>query len=93
MAKSKHTETIYVRLLEEAVDVWRPVSAAILGEGRYRIISEPPDPENEKWEFQFGDVVHCIEKELMDGAKPVSFLVAVSKDENCDQQGAGAARG
>lgn len=25
------TETVYVRLLEEAVDVWRPVSAVALG--------------------------------------------------------------
>jgi hypothetical protein len=50
MAKLKSTETIYVRLLDEGVDVWRPVSAETLGEGRYRIVSENTDPEDEKCE-------------------------------------------
>ena len=92
MTKSKRTETIYVRLLDEGVDVWRPVSAEILGKERYRIISEPSDPEDEKWEFQSGDVVQCIQKELMDGTEPISHLVAVSKVQDCGQQGSGADR-
>ena len=79
MAKLENTETIYVRLLDEAVDVWRPVTAETLDGGRYRIISENTDPDDEKWEFETGDVVHCVEKELMDGTKCVSRLVAVSK--------------
>ena len=79
MAKLKNIETIYVRLLNEAVDVWRPVTAETLGGERYRIISENTDPEDEKWEFKTGDVVHCVERELMDGTKSISHLVAVSK--------------
>jgi hypothetical protein len=93
MAKSKRMETIYVRLLDEAVDVWRPVTAEALGGERYRIISDNTDPEDEKWEFQTGDVVHCVEKELMDGTKSISRLVAVSKGSSLGQKGAGADRG
>ena len=79
MAKLERTQTIYVRLLDEGVDVWRPVRAETLRGERYRIISENTDPEDEKWEFKTGDVVHCVEKELMDGTKSISRLVAVSK--------------
>ena len=79
MAKLKRTQTIYIRLLDEGVDVWRPVRAETLRGERYRIISENTDPEDEKWEFKTGDVVHCVEKELMDGTKSISRLVAVSK--------------
>lgn len=32
---------IYVRLLDEAVDAWRPVQAVDLGAGRYRIAEQP----------------------------------------------------
>ena len=79
MAKLKSIETIYVRLLDEGVDVWRPVRAETLAEGQYRIISGNTNPENEKWEFGTGDVVHCVEKELMDGTKSNLRIVAVSK--------------
>jgi hypothetical protein len=93
MTKLESIETIYVRLLNEAVDVWRPVTAEPLGGERYRIISKNTDPEDEKWEFETGDIVHCVEKELMDGTKSISRLVAVSKGSNLGQQGAGADRG
>ena len=79
MEKLKNMETIYIRLLDEGVDVWRPVSAETLADGQYRIISENTDPENEKWEFKTGDVVLCAEKELMDGTESILRLVAVSK--------------
>lgn len=79
MSKLKSPETIYVRLLDEGVDVWRPVSAETLGEGRYRIILENTKSEDEKWEFETGDVVHCVEKELLDGTESNLRLVAVSK--------------
>jgi hypothetical protein len=93
MTKLESTNTIYVRLLNEEVDVWRPVTAEALGGERYRIISENTDPEDEKWEFETGNVVHCVEKKLMDGTKSISRLVAISKGSNPGQQGAGADRG
>lgn len=49
--------TIYVELLGEGVDCWRPVEAEHLGANRYRITGEPPDGES--WAFGTGSVVRC----------------------------------
>ncbi len=70
---------IHVYLLDEGVDVWRPVQAEPLGEGIYRIVSANPEPEDEIWQFVQGDVVRCERKELMDGSTQVTRLVAVDK--------------
>jgi len=67
--------TIYVYLLDEGTDVWRPVAAEELRDGVYRIISENPDPDDERWEFPPGSVVRCEDRQLSDGR----FLVAVAR--------------
>ena len=43
--------TIYVRLLDEGVDVWRPVLAFALGDMRFEIAPADIDREIETWEF------------------------------------------
>lgn len=55
-ATSSDTETVYVRLLEEGVDVWRPVSAYWLG-GDVFELSHAPMPDDEMWEFGPGSRV------------------------------------
>jgi len=75
----KKIETIYVALLGEGTTVWRPVEAEVLDENRYRIISENKDPEDEQWELQEGNIVHCERRILIDSASEAS-LVAVSKE-------------
>ena len=67
------TEVIHVRLLDEAVDVWRPVQAVPLGDRRLRIAAQPV-PEDETWEFSPRQVVACERRPLAEGA----FLAAVS---------------
>ncbi len=55
---------IFVRLLDEGVEVWRPVEAQRVGEDVYRIIMDQPyDREIETWQFEPGDhvVVELIE--------------------------------
>jgi hypothetical protein len=52
-------ETIYVALLDEGIDVWRPVEAERLPPDRYRILGPDYDPEVERWEFEPGAVVTC----------------------------------
>ncbi len=47
--------TIYMPLLDEGTNVWRPVTAECLGQGTYRIIG--PQPHDEKWAFAPGTVV------------------------------------
>ena len=58
--------TIYVKLMDEAVDVWRPVDASPEGHDMYRL-ADAPTPATEVWEFQPGSVVRCERREL-DGA-------------------------
>jgi hypothetical protein len=48
---------IFVRLLEESVDVWRPVSAHLLPGEVYEI--QGPTPAGEIWEFSPGMRVRC----------------------------------
>jgi hypothetical protein len=68
------TETIYVALLDEGTDVWRPVQAKRQQDGSYVIVSQNDDPSDEKWQFPYGSVVWCEPRELSGGVR----LVAIS---------------
>jgi hypothetical protein len=57
-------ETIYIALLDEGVDVWRPVEAQREGD-YYRIVGS--GPETEKWAFGPGSLVRCEQRELSEG--------------------------
>lgn len=61
------TTVIYVALLGEGVDVWRPVRAERLGGRFYRIVPQPYDRETETWEFEPGETVECEYIEEGDG--------------------------
>ena len=63
---------IYVALLEEAVDVWRPVMAKPIGGEIFLLLGEVP-PE-EIWQFTPGTHVRCKEH-IFEGGE--SGLVAV----------------
>ena len=63
---------IYVYLLDEGTDVWRPVDAEALGENVYKIVGSPRD-DTENWEFPTGSVVRVEPRELSGG----EALVAV----------------
>lgn len=58
---------IYVRLIDEAVDVWRPVRAEHLRDDVYRVGEQPYDRTSERWEFEPGDEVVCGLIESADG--------------------------
>ena len=72
MAEESPT-TIYIYLLDEGVDVWRPVDAIHIKENIYQINPESEIPETEIWEFLPGDMVRCEEKPLHRG----NCLVAI----------------
>jgi hypothetical protein len=69
------TRTIYVALLDEGVDVWRPVEAEELGSGRYLILGQVP--EDERWEFPPGTIVRVEMKMLAKDVTPELKPVAV----------------
>ena len=59
------TTLIYVALLDEGVDVWRPVPARDLGDGTFEVLGVVPDGES--WEFPPGTRVKCRESRFEDG--------------------------
>ena len=58
---------IYVNLLNEGTEVWRPVAAEIVPGGAYKIVGENSVPEDEQWEFTTGQTVVCEEHQFQDG--------------------------
>jgi hypothetical protein len=66
--------TIYVELLSEGVDVWRPVQAEQQPDGTFRL----PDhtPEGESWRFPPGSNVRCALQNLADGSALVATELA-----------------
>jgi hypothetical protein len=52
-------DTIYVALLDEGIDVWRPVAARRLSPDRWLILDQDYDRAIERWEFEPGTVVRC----------------------------------
>lgn len=82
MASSTERTTIFVRMLDEGTDVWRPVQAVRLGETTYRITDDPV-PEDEAWVFQPGDVV-VVERRL--GEARDDSLIAVARATHFDER-------
>jgi hypothetical protein len=73
-----NTVTVYVALLDEGVDVWRPVQAEPLGADLYRLTGAPP--ADEAWPFAVGDVVRCDVRTLSgDWGRREPVLVAHEK--------------
>ncbi len=65
---------IFVQLLNEGTEVWRPVKAESLDNGLYKIISA--NKSDETWEFNSGETVKCSTKAFAEGN---SGLVASEK--------------
>ena len=70
--------TIFVALLDEGVDVWRPVRARPLDHGLFRIVGVEADTSDETWQFPAGAIVRCEEKRFAAGT---SGMVAVEQAE------------
>ena len=65
---------IYVPLLDEGTDVWRPASAEHIREDLYRIVGEAP--EDEQWKFSPGQLVRCRQQKLSGGDCLVAYQSA-----------------
>lgn len=63
----REPDTIYVALLNEGVDVWRPVQARPLGHGLFRIVGVDADVSDECWQFPAGAVVRCEDRVFSEG--------------------------
>jgi hypothetical protein len=50
---------IYVPLLDEGTQVYRPVDAMWRRDDVFEILSQNSYPETEHWQFSTGDLVRC----------------------------------
>ena len=66
-------QRIYVALLNEGTDVWRPVDAIPLGNDLFLIPKETAIPEDEEWEFRPGQEVRCRQLTFSDGINLVAY--------------------
>lgn len=78
MLAQQNTNTdaiVYVRLLDEGTDVWRPVSATALPDGTFQL-AEPEgyDPEAEVWEFPPHAKIKCAQKRFADGEEGLAAV-------------------
>ena len=80
MSADQDTDTkavVYVRLLDEGTDVWRPVRATALPDGTFRLLKPNGyDPSAETWEFPPSTKVRCVTRKFADGGEG---LVAVAR--------------
>jgi len=72
--------TVYVRLLDEGTDVWRPVPALPVGAGRFLLRpTDAYDPDDEKWEFLPGTTVECA-TQFKSGGSVLVAMRSVDRD-------------
>jgi hypothetical protein len=69
--------TIFVALLNEGVDVWRPVQARPLSRGLFRIVGVEVDISDETWQFPAGAIVRCEQKRFGDGTTGMTAVEQV----------------
>ena len=65
--------TVYVPLVGEAVDAWRPVVAKREAAGIYRLSEEQPIAET--WAFPPGSRVRCERRPLSGGSERVAYAL------------------
>ena len=69
--------TVFVLLLDEGVEVWRPVEARPLGQGLFRLVGVNADVSEERWQFAAGAIVKCETKQFHDGSAGVTVVEQV----------------
>jgi len=69
--------TIFVALLDEGVEVWRPVEARPLAHDLFRIVGVEPDVADERWQFPAGAIVRCELKMFSTGQAELVAVEAV----------------
>jgi hypothetical protein len=65
---------LFMPLLNEGTDVWRPVAVKTLHDGTYQILG--PMPDDEEWTFAPGSIVAAQPRTFSDGKEQ---LVAVPR--------------
>ena len=77
MTKSEARQ-VYVALLDEGVECWRPVDAQHVQEDEY--VLSGPVPDDEVSESQPGEAVRCRERTFQDGATGLVAFARVQRN-------------
>jgi hypothetical protein len=73
MNRTMNTICLYVRLLNEGTEVFRPTQAFEVGGGLFRLIAAPDyNPEDEEWELLPGETVRVAVHHGANGDFPVA---------------------
>jgi hypothetical protein len=78
-ASSTDWTEVHVRILDDAVDVWRPVKARAVSDHVFRL-SDAPAPADERWAFAPGDEV--VVERRANGDEDVLIAVARALDRD-----------
>ena len=70
---------IFVALLDEGTDVWRPVQARPLDGGLYRIVGVEADVSDERWQFPPGAIVRAEERQFDGGTTGLAAVEQVTE--------------
>lgn len=79
-ASSTDWVEVHVRIVDEAVPVWRPVRARPISEHVYRLADEPA-PVDEEWAFEPGSEVVVEHRDDEDR----NLLIAVARATDLDE--------
>jgi hypothetical protein len=71
------TQIIYVKLLHEGVDAWRPVQAINEGNNTFVILPNADiyNPNDEEWQFSPGQTVKVRQEQHSDGTVWVAYTL------------------
>jgi len=69
------TVTVFVALLDEGTEVWRPAQAERIDAAHFRLLG--PVPDDEVWAFSPGTIVRAVEKTFSGGT---TALVAIASE-------------
>jgi hypothetical protein len=77
MKAPTETQIIYIKLLKEGVDVWRPVQAINEGENIFTILPNTKiyNPKDEEWQFNPGQTVKVRQEQHSDGIVWAAYIL------------------
>ena len=83
-ASSTDWAEVHVRIVDDVVDVWRPVKARALSDHVFHL-SDDPAPQDEQWAFGPGDEVVVERRANGDAEVLVAVARALDMDERSNQ--------
>jgi hypothetical protein len=82
ISNTENLYTVFVKILDEGTEVWRPVTARKIEKNVYELNDPLAASMDESWEFPNGCFVVCEKRQFESDGKAIFSLVAVAMDES-----------